>query len=427
MNNSKALAGTIAVMALITGAVIGYLVGGKHPAPGGQLGQVPVPQQAAPAQQPEKPVLYWYDPMHPQQHFDRPGKSPFMDMDLVPRYAEEKDGATAVTIDPVLAQNLGMRLATVTHGTYAAEINTVGTLAWNERDVAVIQTRTGGYVERVYALAPNDVVATGAPLADILVPEWAAAQAEFLALIQTGETALADAARERLRLLGMSAGQIAQVEMKGKPRAIYTITTPIGGVIQSLEVRAGMTVMAGQTLARVNGLATVWLDVAVPEAQAGLVSLGDQAEARFTAYPGEMFPGSVITLLPETNLESRTLRVRIELDNATGRFRPGMYAEVKLRASEKESVLQLPSEAIIRTGQRTLVILAEEDGRYTPVEVEIGREHEGNTVILKGLTEGQRVVASGQFLIDSEASLRGITIRPVETNNTIKEHSGTHP
>ncbi|MGH8120314.1 MAG: efflux RND transporter periplasmic adaptor subunit, partial [Gammaproteobacteria bacterium] len=262
---------------------------------------------------------------------------------------------------------------------------------------------------------------------DILVPEWAAAQTEFLALIKTGETVLVDAARERLRLLGMSSGQIGRVEKSGKPQAIYTITTPIGGVIQSLEVRSGMTVMSGQTLARVNGLATVWLDVAVPETQSGLVSVGDQAEARLTAYPGEMFPGRVITLLPETNLESRTVRVRIALDNASGRFRPGMYAEVKLRASELETVLQLPSEAIIRTGQRTLVMLAEGDGRYSPVEVKVGRELGGQTIILHGLSEGQRVVASGQFLIDSEASLMGITIRPIETGNTMEEHSGEDP
>ena len=191
-------------------------------------------------------------------------------------------------------------------------------------------------------------------------------------------------------------------------------TTPIGGVIQSLDVRAGMTVMSGQTLATVNGLSTVWLDVAVPEAQGGQVGVGDQAEAHLTAFPGETIAGQVIALLPETNTESRTLRVRIELDNLSGRFRPGMYAEVKLRAAEQQTVLQLPSEAIIRTGRRTLVMLAENEGRYSPVEVEIGRETDGLTLILRGLAEGQQVVASGQFLIDSEASLKGIPIRPIE-------------
>lgn len=414
MTTRRLQLGIIIVITAIIGAAGGYLVATRykvttvHEAASAQ-------QQPATPQQKEKKVLYWYDPMQPQQHFDKPGKSPSMDMELLPQYAEEMDTGNSIRIDPALTQNIGMRFATVTRGSYTPEIAAVGSLTYNERDVAIIQTRTNGYVERVYARAPNDVLAAGAPLADILVPEWAAAQTEFLALVKTGETTLMDAARERLKLLGMSTAQIARIESSGKPQAIYTITTPIGGVILSLEVRGGMTVMAGQTLARVNGLSTVWLDVAVPEAQGGLVRVGDQTEAHFTAYPGETFTGQIIALLPETNTESRTLRVRIELDNASQRFRPGMYAEVRLRSAEQPTVLQLPSEAIIRTGKRALVMLVEDKGRYRPVEVEVGRETDGQTVILKGLAEGQQVVASGQFLIDSEASLKGIAIQPIET------------
>ena len=426
MTARNLVTGVIIICAVAIGAGGGYLLAERKM---GEVGHKPVTEQQQSSTPPpgEKKVLYWFDPMQPQQHFDQPGKSPYMDMQLVPRYAEETDTGNTVRIDPALTQNIGMRFATVTSGTYAAEINAVGTLTYNERDVAIIQTRTNGYVERVYARAPNDVIAAGAPLADILVPEWVAAQTEFLALIKTGETTLIDAARERLRLLGMSTGLIARIEESGKPQAIYTVTTPIGGVIQSLDVRAGMTVMSGQTLAQVHGLSTVWLDMAIPEIQGGQVRIGDQTEAHLTAFPGETFTGQVIALLPETNTESRTLRVRIELDNASGRFRPGMYAEVKLRAAEQQTVLQLPSEAIIRTGRRTLVILAEDDGRYSPVEVEIGRETDGQTIILKGLVEGQQVVASGQFLIDSEASLKGIPIRPIESGREMDKHTGEHP
>jgi len=426
MTTRTPMPGVVIFLAVIIGAAGGYLAATRYMPVDRHEPEIKQQPSSAPHTE-EKKVLYWYDPMQPQQHFDKPGKSPYMDMQLLPKYADEMDEGNTFRIDPALTQNIGMRFATVTRRTYAAEIDAVGTLTWNERDVAVIQTRTNGYVERVYARAPNDVIARGAPLADILVPEWVASQTEFLALVNTGETALIDAARERLRLLGMSTGQIAQVEKSGKPQAIYTITTPIGGVIQTLDVRAGMTVMAGQTLATVNGLSTVWLDVAVPEAQGGLVRLGDQAEARFTAYPGEIFTGQIITLLPVTNTESRTLRVRIELDNASERFRPGMYAEVKLRAAEQQMVLQLPSEAVIRTGKRSLVMLVEENGRYSPVEVEIGRETDGQTIILNGLTEGQRVVASGQFLIDSEASLKGIPVRPIENNDGTEEQHGEQP
>ncbi|MGH8120766.1 MAG: heavy metal-binding domain-containing protein, partial [Gammaproteobacteria bacterium] len=173
MTTGNSKSGFIILLAVIIGVAGGYLAALRYMAVNGHEPEVKQPSPSAPHRE-EKKVLYWYDPMQPQQHFDKPGKSPFMDMELVPRYAEEMDSGTAVRIDPVLAQNIGMRFATVTQGTFAAEINAVGTLTWNERDVAVIQTRTGGYVERVYALAPNDVVAAGTPLADILVPVWAA-------------------------------------------------------------------------------------------------------------------------------------------------------------------------------------------------------------------------------------------------------------
>ncbi len=406
--------GILIVSVTLIGPIAGYFARDYLPPVADAVhtaGHEPGPASAAAD---ERKVLYWYDPMFPLQQFEQPGKSPFMDMQLVPKYADEEDAATTVMIDPGQIQNIGMRLATVTRGIFTAEINAVGTLSYNDRDVAIVQTRTSGFVEKVYARAPSDVVETGAPLVDILAPEWAAAQTEFLALIKTGEIALINAARERLKLLGMSTALIGRVETRGETQPIITVSTPIAGVIQTLDVRAGMTVMAGQTLARINGLTTVWLDVAVPLAQGGQVRVGDQVEARFTAYPGEIFKGEVIALLPEINPDSRTLRVRIELANPDGRFRPGMYAEVKLREAEQQSVLQVPSEAVIRTGRRSLVMLSEDNGRYRPVEVEIGREMDGQTVVLKGLEEGQQVVASGQFLIDSEANLRGILSRPVK-------------
>lgn len=227
--------------------------------------------------------------MYPQQKFDKPGKSPFMDMQLVPRYAEgqgaQGDGA-AVRIDPSLTQNLGLRLTSVTRGVLASSVDAVGVLAFNEREVAVVQLRTAGFVERVYARAPGDLLKANAALADILVPEWAAAQEEFLALKASGDAALLAAARQRLRLSGMPAALIAQVERSGKVQPNLTLTSPIGGVLQELNVRQGMTLAAGETLARVNGLNSVWLAVAVAESQAGSLVAGQVAEARLPAFPG---------------------------------------------------------------------------------------------------------------------------------------------
>ncbi|AZE48636.1 Cobalt/zinc/cadmium efflux RND transporter, membrane fusion protein, CzcB family [Pseudomonas chlororaphis] len=373
----------------------------------GETPAVSVGQEASAAPK----ALYWYDPMYPQQRFDKPGKSPFMDMQLVPRYAEgqgaQGDGV-AVRIDPGLAQNLGLRLASVTRGVLASSVDAVGVLAFNEREVAVVQLRTAGFVERVYARAPGDLLKTNAALADILVPEWAAAQEEFLALRASGDAGLLAAARQRLRLSGMPPALIAQVERSGKVQPNLTLASPIGGVLQELNVRQGMTLAAGETLARVNGLNSVWLAVAVPESQAGSLVTGQVAKARLPAFPGEVFAGKVDAILPEANADSRTLRVRVELPNPQGRLRPGMSAQVSLQRSTRQALLWVPSEAVIRTGRRALVMLAEEGGRYRPVEVRPGPDNAGQTAILSGLEEGQQVVASGQFLLDSEASLKGI-------------------
>ncbi|POA35604.1 MULTISPECIES: efflux RND transporter periplasmic adaptor subunit [unclassified Pseudomonas] len=372
--------------------------------------------EPSPATQDERKPLYWYDPMYPQQKFDKPGQSPFMDMQLVPQYADAATDSAAIRVDPGLTQNLGLRLATVTRGVLTSSVDVVGTLAFNERDVAVIQARTAGFVERVYARAPGDVLKANAPLADILVPEWAAAQEEFLALKRNGDVDLLAAARQRLRLTGMPATLITQVERSGKVQPNLTLTSPIGGVLQALDVRTGMTVSAGETLARVNGLSSVWLAVAVPESESGSIVVGQTVEARLPAFPGTVLNGTVSAILPETNMDSRTVRVRVELPNPDGRLRPGLSAQVRLNQTTGQPVLWVPSEAVIRTGRRTLVMLAEDAGRYRPVEVQLGQDNDGKTAVLKGLQEGQQVVSSGQFLLDSEASLKGIVASPLEAS-----------
>lgn len=410
-HNSLWLAG----LALAVGVAAGYGVAYQR---------MPGATGAAAEQGAESKALYWYDPMYPQQKFDKPGKSPFMDMQLVPRYASEGAGNATVSIDPGLTQNLGVRTATVARGRFSSSLDVTGVLAFNERDVAVIQTRTSGYVERVYARAPGDVLAAGAPLADILVPDWAAAQTEFLALKRSGDRELISAARQRLQLTGMPSSLIAQVERSGKVQPNLTVTSPVAGVVQELNVRTGMTVASGETLARINGLGSVWLAVAVPEAQTGSIAEGQAIEARLPAFPGTVFNGKVGAILPDTNPDSRTLRVRVELANTEGRLRPGMTAQVRLNRSTGQDSLWVPSEAVIRTGKRALVMLAEDAGHYRPLEVRLGEESDGKTVILKGLEEGQKVVTSGQFLLDSEASLKGIVAAPLEADG---EASGSQP
>lgn len=377
---------------------------------GGSHGADAAASAAAPAG--ERKVLYWYDPMVPTQRFDKPGKSPFMDMELVPRYADEagSDSGTAVAVSPQAVQSLGLRVATAEARVLQPAVDVVGTVGLNERDVSIVQARANGFVERVYARAPGDVIAAGAPLADVLYPDWLAAQREYLAVRATADATLAQAARARLTLLGMPDGLIERIEASGQPQAVTTIVAPGGGLIAELMVRRGMTVAAGMTLARINGLGTVWVEAAVPETMAAAVATGQRAELRLSAFAGEVLRGTVAAVLPEASPDTRTLRVRIEVPNPGGRLRAGMFGQVRLLgAGPGREVVTVPGEAVIRTGRRALVYLVEGPGRYRPVEVALGAEVDGRVAVLEGLAAGQQVVASGQFLIDSEASLQGLT------------------
>ena len=378
------------------------------------LGQQDGPTEAGAAQGSRK-VLYWYDPMVPAEKYDNPDSLSSMGMKTVPKYADAApagDALPGVSVDPAARQSLGLRVVAAELGILPAGLAVTGTIDFNQRDVAIIQARSGGFVARVYGRAPGDVIGAGAPIADLQLPEWGGAQVEFLAVKRLGKPALTAAARQRLRLLGMPEGLIGQVERSGRTSGTVTIRSPIAGVIQSLDVRQGMTLSAGQSLAQVTGIGTVWLNAAVPEVQAGSVRVGQSAVVTLAAFRGESFAGRVTAILPVAQADSRTLPVRIELANRGGRLRPGMFASVSLGGGGGQALL-VPSEAVIRTGTRTLVMLALADGRYRPAEVRTGREGGGLTEVSAGLGVGEKVVASGQFLLDSEASLTGVAARPI--------------
>jgi Cu(I)/Ag(I) efflux system membrane fusion protein len=362
-----------------------------------------------PAQQAERKVLYWYDPMYPQQKFDKPGKSPFMDMQLVPKYADEAQAGT-VSISPQVVQNLGVRTAEASAGALEHRFEAVGSIAYNERAVVQLQARAAGFVEKLHARAPLDAVAKGAPLIEILYPEWVGAQEEFLFLLRN-DPALAAAARQRLALLGMTEAEIAAVERQGKARPRTTLAAPISGVVAELGVREGMTVAPGAPLFKLVDLSTVWVNAEVPETQAAWLRPGSAVEARVAAYPDAAFQGVVGAILPEVASATRTVRARIELANPGARLKPGMFATLVFRAQPGAKSVLVPSEAVIRTGARDVVVVALGEGRFRATEVEVGAEAGGQSEIRKGLAAGEKVVLSGQFLIDSEASLAGTLAR----------------
>jgi Cu(I)/Ag(I) efflux system membrane fusion protein len=383
-----------AVVLLLLGAGTGYWLA--------QRGS-PVAPAVAPAT--EREVLYWYDPMAPDKHFERPGKSPFMDMQLVPKYADEV-AATGVRIDPALRQNVGIRTARVEIGRLPARLSVPGTLSWDLRRERIVSARVDALVTRVHVTAPYTRVRRGQALATLLAPQWSTALAESRALSQAtsdASRALRDAARQRLRVIGAEGG--------GATDGSVTLRAPYDGVATEVLVREGQTVSAGTALYRINGTETLWLEAAVPQAEAGRLAPGTAVQASVSAVPGEAFDGVIESVIPQIEPASRTQQARIVLNNPKGVLAPGMFAEVRLQPRADKAVPLVPTEALISTGEDSRVIVQNDDGTFLPVHVRSGRSAGDRTEILAGLEGGERIVVSGQFLVDSEASLSGALTR----------------
>jgi Cu(I)/Ag(I) efflux system membrane fusion protein len=353
--------------------------------------------------------------MVPGQKFNKPGKSPFMDMQLEPKYADAGSGSEggSVAISSQTTQNLGIRMEKVSNRSFGESLSAVGRIEPDERRFYAVQTRIPGFVERLSVRAVGDPVSKGQKIAEIYAPELLAAQQEYLALLALNnidnDGSLKEAARSRLKLLGMSEGEVVAISKTGKTSPRFGVYAPASGVLTELGVREGGQLMAGSSLMQISDLSQVWLIAEVPERDAARLKPGLAAEVQLQSLPGEVFKGKVGYLYPMLNDASRTLQVRIELANKSNQLRLGMYANVTFTGQTHEA-LSAPSESIIATGKRKVVIVKEAHG-YRPVEVETGQERDGYTEILSGLSEGEEVVASGQFLIDSEASLSGVLAR----------------
>jgi Cu(I)/Ag(I) efflux system membrane fusion protein len=359
-------------------------------------------------------VLYWHDPMVPGQHFDKPGKSPFMDMQLQPVFASEQEQGDGVRIDASLQQNLGIRYATVRRRDVAASFDAVGATQFDESSSEVVQSRVTGYIDHLYANAPMQRVAAGAPIASLFVPDWLAPQEEYLALKRGRmdlEEGMLEAARARMRALSIPEELIASLDRTGKVHTHVTLFARQAGVVTELNVRNGAMVSPGQTLAKISGLSTLWLIVEIPESLALQVRPGMKVEASIAGDTSHVINGQLREILPGIDTSSRTLRARLEIDNANLALTPGMLVRVRVSGAKAVSRLLVPSEAVITTGKRSIVIVRQADGRLQPAEITPGNDSGDDTEVKQGLDEGQQVVASGQFLIDSEASLKSVLPR----------------
>ncbi|MGJ7530215.1 efflux RND transporter periplasmic adaptor subunit [Variovorax sp. GB1P17] len=366
---------------------------------------------AAPSAVDGRKVLYWHDPMVPGQRFDKPGKSPFMDMQLVPMYADSATGAggeEGVKISPSVQQNLGIRYASVRRTETSASFDAVGSVQFDERLNVAVQTRVAGYVEHLSVRAPMERVRKGQALATVFAPEWLGPQNELLALKRSGVSSdLIAAARERMRAMSIPADLIRRSEETGTAQARYVLAAPADGVIAELGVREGVAVTPGMTLFRIAGLEKVWAVVEIPEAQAVHLVRGQKVQAILQADVAQSFDGTLDEILPEVNAATRTLKARFEVDNKSGKLVPGMLLRLQVTGASSTRLI-VPAEAVIRTGKRAVVIVRKADGAFEPRDVSLGVDLGDNIEVVSGLAEGDQVVASGQFLIDSEARLRSV-------------------
>ena len=382
--------------------------------------------------QDEQGKSYWTCAMHPEVRKDAPGNCPICGMALIEK--QDRPAAAApgtgdsgvVQIDPRMAQNLGVRTAAVTRGAFAHSLDVTGAVEVDERLMFAAESRAEGWVEQLHVRAVGDPVRKGQVIAGVYSPELFSAQEELLLAAKSGDAGLVEASRQRLRLLGMGEAQIDAVRASGRTERRVRVVAPSGGVVTELNAREGQKVMPGMPIARIADLSRVWITVEVPESLSTWVQRKGKAEARLSALPGRAFEGRVDYVYPGLDTATRTVRARVVFENRDGALKPGMYANVAILAGTQQDAVQVPTEAVIRTGKRTVVIVAEGEGRFRPAEVTLGPEHEGTIVILDGLEEGQQVVTSGQFLIDSEASLRGAYQR-FEGEAPKADHSGHAP
>ena len=400
--NRSTVVGLAAFAVIAAAAAVLWL----RPDASGSVAAVPAVGAATP--QP----LYWYDPMVPDQRFDKPGKSPFMDMELVPKYADEEASSPqgddgGFRIDPRVVQNLGVRLATVERGALQQSLLAAGVIAVDEHGIEAVQSRAAGWVEQLGVKAVGDPVRRGQLLAAIYSPELYAAQGEYLLALRSGDAGLQDAARARLALLGVGDAQLRRIAANGKAERRVEIYAAHDGYVMELGVREGAQIEPGMSLFTLARLDSVWLNAELPEAQGAVIAPGDAASATLAALPGQTFDGKVEYVYPELSGATRTVKLRIALPNGDVKLRPGMYASVRLDGAPRAEALIVPTEAVIRTGTRSVVLIADGEARFRPVAVRTGVEAGERIEVLEGLETGQQVVASGQFLIDSEASLRG--------------------
>jgi len=411
---------TLALVAAFGGAYffrheIAGLPGGKNHA--GKM-QTENTAEVKPAKK-ERKILYWTDTMIPGFRAPGPGKSP-MGMDMTPVYEDEADAAGGVKINPEIERSIGVRTGKAVVREVSKTIRAAGIVSYDERKVSNIQAKVAGWVEKLYVNFTGQEVREGDYLMEMYSPELVASEEEFLLAVKTraievknpipgmemGSDEMYQASRKRLEYLDVPKHQIWDIEFKRQIYKTLHLHTPVAGVVVSKPIFVGMQVTPGMTLYTIADLSTVWVMADVYEYEIGSVRIGDRVTMTLPAYPGRTFTGSVMYINPFVEKETRTVKVRMEFHNLHRELKPEMFATVELHTRARKKALTVPKEAVIRSGERDIVIVSRGAGIYAPREVTLGIEGRDYFEITNGLAEGETVVSSANFLIDSESNLR---------------------
>jgi Cu(I)/Ag(I) efflux system membrane fusion protein len=368
----------------------------------------------------EKKIAYYKDPMHPWFTSDKPGKAPDCGMDLVPVYEGESD-AKGIRIDPVTVQNIGVKTEIAEKRRLSKVIRAVGKIEFDETKVYSINTKITGWVEKLYVDYTGKFVRAGDRLMELYSPELVSTQEEYLQAIRyrdqlqkssleearRGADALVRSAKRRLLYWDISEAEIQELEKRGAPKKTMTFYSPVDGIVMDKMIFRGKGVMAGMDLYKITDLSTVWIIADIYQYELPWVRVGQQVEIELSYLPGKTFKGTITYIYPMLSMETKTAKIRVEVKNTTNfDFKPEMYATVKIASPVVVYGVAVPDQAIIRSGERNIVVIALGGGYFDPREVKLGVMAEGYVQVLEGIKEGEKIVTSSQFLIDSESNLK---------------------
>ncbi|MFH0920301.1 MAG: efflux RND transporter periplasmic adaptor subunit [Fibrobacterota bacterium] len=376
-----------------------------------------------------KRILYYRDAMNPSFTSDKPGKAPD-GMDLVPVYGDESSGSNSVRISPDMVQSMGVRTEKAVRRRLSREIRVNANIVPDERRISMVTARIGGYVEKLHANFIGRLVKKSDPLYDIFSSDLVSVQNEYLNGLGKGENdPMAVSAHERMLSWNVPDEEIQAIRAAGAPRRVLTIVSPFGGVITEKMVVEGQAVEMGMPLFRIIDYSKVWAVCNVYQQDIPFIRVGQQAEVTLDFYPDRVYKGSVTYVAAELDMESRTLGVRVELANTADlKIKPGMVATVRLVSQSRVEAVTVPEQAVIRSGIRNIVIVSKGEGYFEPREVKMGATAEGYAEIFSGISDGEEIVVSSQFLIDSESNLKAAVMqlapeRSSDSNSAPSSHT----